>query len=101
MIRRVAAAGFRPEFGARELRRLIRSELETQLARAMLANEVHEGDRVIARWDSHEQKVMLEPQPKVEGEAQAGNAADDHRNAVEVDREAQRGSGDESRSAAE
>jgi ATP-dependent Clp protease ATP-binding subunit ClpC len=101
LVDHLAAAGFRPEFGARELRRLIRSELETQLARAMLANEVHEGDRVIARWDSHEQKVMLEPQPKAEGDAQAGNAADDHRNAVEVDREAQRGSGDESRSAAE
>ncbi|QFU16913.1 AAA domain-containing protein [Microvirga thermotolerans] len=101
LVDHLAAAGFRPEFGARELRRLIRSELETQLARAMLANEVHEGDRVIARWDSHEQKVMLEPQPKVEGEAQAGGAAGDHRNAVELDREAQRGSGDEGRTAAE
>ncbi|MBL7405386.1 hypothetical protein INQ30_23855, partial [Escherichia coli] len=47
----------------RELRRLIRSELETQLARAMLADEVHEGDRVLARWDGSQQKVVLEPQP--------------------------------------
>ena len=46
LVDHLAAAGFRPEFGARELRRLIRSELETQLARAMLANEVQEGDRV-------------------------------------------------------
>ncbi|MGH1570340.1 hypothetical protein ACRAWG_06325 [Methylobacterium sp. P31] len=59
----LAAAGFRPEFGARELRRLIRTELETQLARAMLADEVHEGDRVLARWDGSQQKVVLEPQP--------------------------------------
>jgi ATP-dependent Clp protease ATP-binding subunit ClpC len=62
LVEHLAAAGFRPEFGARELRRLIRSEIETQLARAMLANEVHEGDRVRARWDSAEQKVVLEPQ---------------------------------------
>lgn len=58
-----AAAGFRPEFGARELRRLIRTELETQLARAMLTDAVHEGDRILARWDGSEQTVVLEPQP--------------------------------------
>ncbi|NBJ13462.1 ATP-dependent Clp protease ATP-binding subunit [Microvirga arsenatis] len=101
LVDHLAAAGFRPEFGARELRRLIRSELETQLARAMLANEIHEGDRVIARWDSHEKKVMLEPQPKAEGGSQAAGAAGDHRNAVELDREAQRGSGDKGQTAAE
>jgi ATP-dependent Clp protease ATP-binding subunit ClpC len=60
LIEHLAAAGFRPEFGARELRRLIRSELETELARAMLADEVHEGDRILARWDGGEQKVSLE-----------------------------------------
>jgi len=63
LLEHLAAAGFRPEFGARELRRLIRSQLETQLARAMLANEVHEGDRVLARWDGEAGKVVLEPQP--------------------------------------
>ena len=45
----LAGAGYRPEFGARELRRLIRSELETALARLMLAGEVSEGERVVAR----------------------------------------------------
>jgi ATP-dependent Clp protease ATP-binding subunit ClpC len=63
LVDHLAAAGFRPEFGARELRRLIRTELETQLARAMLADAVHEGDRVLARWDGSQQKVALEPQP--------------------------------------
>jgi ATP-dependent Clp protease ATP-binding subunit ClpC len=99
----LAAAGFRPEFGARELRRLIRSELETQLARAMLANEVHEGDRVTARWDSEQQKIVLEPQP---AEAQAAEQAkrgtkEESRSAVEIEREAQRGTGNEGRTAAE
>jgi ATP-dependent Clp protease ATP-binding subunit ClpC len=60
LIDHVAAAGFRPEYGARELRRLIRSELETELARALLANDVHEGDTVLARWDGVRQAVVLE-----------------------------------------
>jgi ATP-dependent Clp protease ATP-binding subunit ClpC len=60
LIDHVAAAGFRPEYGARELRRLIRSELETELARALLANDVHEGDTVLARWDGIRQVVVLE-----------------------------------------
>ncbi|MHC2109187.1 ATP-dependent Clp protease ATP-binding subunit [Methylobacterium sp. CM6246] len=64
LVDHLAAAGFRPEFGARELRRLIRTELETQLARAMLADTVHEGDRVLARWDDSRQTVVLEPQPR-------------------------------------
>lgn len=59
-----AATGFRPEFGARELRRLIRTELETALARAMLGGEVHEGDRVLARWDAERQRVALDVQPR-------------------------------------
>jgi ATP-dependent Clp protease ATP-binding subunit ClpC len=66
LIDHLAVAGFRPEFGARELRRLIRSELETELARAMLANDVKDGDRVLARWDGGEQKVLLEHRPKTE-----------------------------------
>ena len=70
LVDHLAAAGFRPEFGARELRRLIRSELETQLARAMLADAVHEGDRVVARWDASQQTVVLEPQP---GAAEGGS----------------------------
>jgi ATP-dependent Clp protease ATP-binding subunit ClpC len=70
LVDHLAAAGFRPEFGARELRRLIRTELETQLARAMLADMVHDGDRVLARWDDSRQTVVLEPQPRAaEGES--------------------------------
>ena len=103
LVDHLAAAGFRPEFGARELRRLIRSELETQLARAMLANEVQEGDRVLARWDGDQQRVVLEPQP---AEAQAaepaeGGTKEEPRSAVEVERKAQRGTGNGGRTAAE
>ncbi|SIT09514.1 ATP-dependent Clp protease ATP-binding subunit [Paracoccus saliphilus] len=45
-IERLANEGYKPEFGARELRRLIRSSVETILARKMLDDEVHEGDKV-------------------------------------------------------
>jgi ATP-dependent Clp protease ATP-binding subunit ClpC len=69
----LSAAGFRPEFGARELRRLIRSELETKLARAMLAGEVHDGDRVTVRWDRDARKVTFETHPS--GEAQPSGEA--------------------------
>jgi ATP-dependent Clp protease ATP-binding subunit ClpC len=61
VIDHLAVVGFRPEFGAREFRRLLRSELERQLAHAMLANGIHEGDRVLARWDPARQKIVFEP----------------------------------------
>ncbi|MDI3307867.1 MAG: AAA family ATPase [Acetobacteraceae bacterium] len=64
-----ATAGFRPEFGARELRRLIRSELETHLARAMLSGEVKEGDTVLARWDAAAGGMVLEPRRPTPSEA--------------------------------
>jgi ATP-dependent Clp protease ATP-binding subunit ClpC len=57
----LALEGYRPEYGARELKRLIRSTLETELARAMLADEVHDGDRVRARWDAATRRLVLEP----------------------------------------
>ena len=52
--------GFQPEYGARELRRLIRSELETQLARAMLGGKVEDGDKVKATWSADDQKIAFE-----------------------------------------
>ncbi len=59
LLEHLASEGYRPEFGARELRRLIRTELETELARAMLTGEVVEGARVVARWDATEDKVAF------------------------------------------
>ncbi|SEM25215.1 ATP-dependent Clp protease ATP-binding subunit ClpC [Roseovarius azorensis] len=61
-----AAVGFQPEFGARELRRLIRSELETELARAMLSGSVEDGDKVRAVWSAEEQKITFEKQEVAE-----------------------------------
>ncbi|WP_283949439.1 ATP-dependent Clp protease ATP-binding subunit [Limobrevibacterium gyesilva] len=71
LLEHFAEAGFQPEYGARELRRLIRSELETQLARAMLGGEVHEGDHVVAHWDESRHKVAFEAKAKPAGQAEA------------------------------
>ncbi|MCW7543650.1 AAA family ATPase [Aurantimonas litoralis] len=72
------AVGFRPEFGARELRRLIRSELETELARELLSGRIEDGDKVRVAWSADEQKVVFEKIVKDTGDdspddpAQAG-----------------------------
>ena len=67
------AVGFRPEFGARELRRLIRSELETELAREMLSGRIEDGDKVRVAWSADEQKVVFEKIAKDTGD----NSPDD------------------------
>ncbi len=83
LVDHLAEAGYRPEFGARELKRLIHSEIETELARALLNGQVNEGDRVRARWDVGEQRVVLQPigRPKAPAaEAPArGNGASEQR----------------------
>ena len=59
----LAAESYRPEYGARELKRQIRSLVETRLARAMLGGEVAKGDTVTLRWDAGAEQVVLEPRP--------------------------------------
>jgi ATP-dependent Clp protease ATP-binding subunit ClpC len=72
--------GFQPEYGARELRRLIRSELETSLARAMLGNELQEGQRVVARWDAVQQKLVLDQiQKQDDSEAEHAKSVPEHK----------------------
>ncbi|MDB5435391.1 MAG: Clp protease ClpC, partial [Phenylobacterium sp.] len=72
----IADAGYRPEFGARELRRLIRATLETELAREMLAGQIHEGDRVQARWDAGQHRLVLEPRPDAAADKPARKRAE-------------------------
>ena len=75
------AVGFRPEFGARELRRLIRSELETQLAREILSGRIQDGDKVRVAWSPDEQKIVFETLEKDAAKQDAG--ADDKAEAKE------------------
>src|SRR5581483_4178829 len=46
LVDHLAEAGYQPEFGARELRRVIRAEVEIPLSSAMLRGEITEGDTV-------------------------------------------------------
>ncbi|ABL72078.1 ATP-dependent Clp protease ATP-binding subunit [Paracoccus denitrificans] len=50
VVNHLAEEGYQPEFGARELRRLIRREIEAPLAKEMLAGKMGEGDTVTANW---------------------------------------------------
>ncbi|MAB10843.1 AAA family ATPase [Hyphomonas sp.] len=70
--------GYRPEFGARELRRLIRSELETALAREMLSGAIEGGDRILVTWNSADDKCgfeKLEPTQAPDDEGSSGSSA--------------------------
>lgn len=54
----LAEEGYDPTFGARPLRRLIEREIETPLARMIIAGEVQEGQTV--RVDYNSEKLILE-----------------------------------------
>ena len=47
----LALTGFDPVYGARPLRRLIQSAIGDQLARALLAGEIPDGDKVLVDLD--------------------------------------------------
>src|SRR5437899_2054113 len=60
LVDHLADVGYRPEYGARELRRQIRSLVETRLAEAMLKSELGEGDVVTFKYDSDTDRVTWE-----------------------------------------
>jgi ATP-dependent Clp protease ATP-binding subunit ClpC len=59
LIDHLAATGYDPRFGARELRRRIRLDLETVLAKQMIAGTVSEGDEVRCGYDTATRKAVL------------------------------------------
>ena len=72
-----AAVGFKPEFGARELRRLIRSELETALARDILSGAIVDGDKMRVVWSPEAQKIVFEKLQKKVKKSKSTNGADE------------------------
>ena len=48
----LAKRGYQPEFGARELRRLIKTDVENVLARKLLSGEVKEGSSVLVDYST-------------------------------------------------
>ena len=63
VIEYLAEVGFQPEFGARELRRQIRTLIETKLASELLGGRVHEGDRLVVRHDDETDRIEFDHQP--------------------------------------
>ena len=60
LARHFSEEGYKPEFGARELKRVIRSELETKLARELLGGAIEKGDKIVAKWDEQSQQIVFE-----------------------------------------
>lgn len=79
----LAAEGYRPEFGARELRRLIRRLIEAPLAKEMLAGKVEEGDSVTCSYADAAgvgfdvTKPAMAPQPPAVAGSDAGGAGEE------------------------
>ncbi|MGB9757539.1 MAG: ATP-dependent Clp protease ATP-binding subunit [Candidatus Bipolaricaulaceae bacterium] len=69
LVEHLAEVGYRPEFGARELRRKIQTEVENPLAEALLSGQFNRGERVRVRYDKNGEKVTFE---KAAAVAQAG-----------------------------
>ncbi|WP_027815245.1 ATP-dependent Clp protease ATP-binding subunit [Paraburkholderia bannensis] len=58
----LAADGYRPEYGARELKRQIQQSVENELAKEMLKGEVKEGAKVVCRYDATQKQLSFAPQ---------------------------------------
>jgi ATP-dependent Clp protease ATP-binding subunit ClpC len=63
LVDHLAEIGYQPEYGARELRRQIRSLVETELASAMLRGGVSAGDAVRFSYDKDADEVRWEKRP--------------------------------------
>ncbi len=56
----LADVGYQPEFGARELKRRVRTDVESRLATAMLEGDLKEGDVARVVFDRDERRVLVE-----------------------------------------
>lgn len=80
LVDHLADVGYQPEFGARELKRQIRQELETRLAKEILGDKIKSGDTVDVAFDKASNRVTLTPvakppAPEEAAPAPAGDAA--------------------------
>ncbi|MFF2354007.1 ATP-dependent chaperone ClpB [Kitasatospora sp. NPDC058115] len=55
----LALTGYDPAYGARPLRRLVQSAIGDQLARAILAGQVHDGDTVLVERDEDGDRLTV------------------------------------------
>jgi ATP-dependent Clp protease ATP-binding subunit ClpB len=61
----LAVTGFDPVYGARPLRRLIQSAIGDQLAKALLAGEISDGETVVVDLDESADALTVRPQRAV------------------------------------
>ena len=76
LVDHLADVGYQPEYGARELRRRIRAEVETALARAMLAGEIAKGDTVTFRYNAGKGVTFKKESVSTNGTAAASSGDD-------------------------
>ena len=60
-IRWLVEEGYDMEFGARPLKRIVQAQVETLLARKMIANEIREGDKVEVFYDKRIPGLNIRP----------------------------------------
>jgi len=68
----LATEGYRPEFGARELRRQIRQLIENELAKEMLKGDIGEGSSIMCTYDAAEHHVKFTTSASASGSANPG-----------------------------
>jgi len=71
----LAVTGFDPVYGARPLRRLIQSAIGDQLARALLAGAVNDGDTVLVDRDEDADALSVRPASGASVAAQASSSS--------------------------
>jgi ATP-dependent Clp protease ATP-binding subunit ClpC len=59
LVDHLVEAGYQPEFGARELKRQIRQEVETRLAKEILGDALQSGDTVEIGYDKTNEEVTI------------------------------------------
>jgi len=70
----LAEVGYQPEFGARELRRQIRQQVETRLAKEILSDALKSGDSVEVDYDKEGGEVKFNKDSDSSVEVKDGNA---------------------------
>lgn len=59
LIEKIAEIGYNPEFGAREMKRVIQNKIENNIAKVILAGEIKEGDKITINPDTFEVKHLI------------------------------------------
>jgi ATP-dependent Clp protease ATP-binding subunit ClpC len=74
IVEQLALEGYRPEYGARELRRRIRQVIENPLAKELLDGRIKEGNRICCRFDTQQDKAVFELSPQTTAERESAKA---------------------------